>query len=438
MTADESPALSPVSAPVAVQETVDPPTTTTMQDATRPMRLRYQMSFLLASTVGGLSSVCIKQLLLPLQVSVLDPRNTNTSFALVASIGAFAGLIAAPLTGALSDRTTARWGRRRPWIVFGIVVGVIGLLTMALAERIAVLLCGEILAQIGVDTILATVTALIPDQLPSHKQAGISALNGMAPVVGGVFGLVLVTLFTNTHIVAQGYLLLIGVSVLFVGLFLLALRERPLSRTEVPSLHWKAFFVSFLRPLTARDFVYTLLSRLLVFLSFTILGAYLLFYLRDVLHLAVSLAVQRVTLFQLLSTGVLVIMALFSGWLSARLRRLKPFVWIGALLMAAALLVIALIPAWTAILIAAATFGCGFGLFLGVDIALAVRVLPSQMERGKDLGLIYTAIFLPLILSPILGAVILNMLHSFTVLFLVAALASVLAAGLIVPVRAVR
>jgi Na+/melibiose symporter-like transporter len=64
--------------------------------------------------VGGLSSVCIKQLLLPIQVSQLAPHATATAFALIASLGACAGLIAAPLSGALSDRTTARWGRRRP------------------------------------------------------------------------------------------------------------------------------------------------------------------------------------------------------------------------------------------------------------------------------------------------------------------------------------
>lgn len=90
----------------------------------------YRTGFLLTSTVAGLSSVCIKQLLLPLQVGVLDPHSTNTSFALVSAIGALAGLLAAPLTGALADRTTSRWGRRRPWLVAGISVGVIGLLVV--------------------------------------------------------------------------------------------------------------------------------------------------------------------------------------------------------------------------------------------------------------------------------------------------------------------
>jgi Na+/melibiose symporter-like transporter len=295
-------------------------------DQGRPVGLGYQSTFLLASSVGGVSSVCIKQLLLPIQVSQLAPQTVNTSFALVASLGALTGLIAAPLTGALSDRTTARWGKRRPWIVFGILMGMIGLLTMALAKSIPVLLCGEIPAQLGVDTLLATVTALIPDQIPPERQAGMAALNGMAPVGGGVVGLVLVTLLTDTQVVMQGYLVLIGISALGVGLFLLVVRERPVAREDVPVFHWRTFLVNFVRPLAARDFVYTLLSCLLVFLAFTILGAYLLFYLRKVLHLSVPAAAHHMTLFQLLSTALLVVMALLAGWLSARVQRLKPFV----------------------------------------------------------------------------------------------------------------
>src|SRR5689334_330777 len=115
----------------------------------QPVSACYQTSFFLASMVGGLSSVCIKQLLLPLQVSQLDPRTTATSFALIASLGACAGLVAAPLSGALSDRTTSRWGRRRPWLVGGVLTAVIGLLMMAQASTLLWLLLGEILAQIG-------------------------------------------------------------------------------------------------------------------------------------------------------------------------------------------------------------------------------------------------------------------------------------------------
>jgi len=73
-----------------------------------------------------------------------------------------------------------------------------------------------------------------------------------------------------------------------------------------------------------------------------------------------------------------------------------------------------------------------------VDIALAIRVLPNETDRGKDLGLISAAIFLPLIASPLIGALILTTVQSFAVLFGVAAASSVLAAACMLPLRAVR
>ena len=219
--------------------------------------------------------------------------------------------------------------------------------------------------------------------------------------------------------------------------FLLVLHEQPRTRQEMPPLRWHAFLLGFLQPLRASDFAYTLLSRCLVFLSFTLLGAYLFFYLSQVFHLSATAAAQGVTTFQLVSTGMLVMSALVAGSIADRLGRLKPVIIVGAILMASGLLLIALLPTWSAMLLAAIIFGCGFGGYLGVDIAFAVRVLPSGHDHGKDLGIMSSAIFLPLILSPIIGAVILNTFQSFTALFSIAALSSVLAAVLIIPIKTV-
>ncbi|HEU5383886.1 MAG TPA: MFS transporter [Ktedonobacteraceae bacterium] len=404
----------------------------------QPLGLFSRTGFLLTSMVAGLSSVCIKQLLLPLQIATLDPQTTNTSFALVSAIGAVAGLLAAPLTGALADRTTSRWGRRRPWLVAGIVVGVLGLLTMAAATTIPVLVLGEILEQLGVDAVLANVTALIPELIPERQRASTSALNGMAPIVGGVLGLVIVTFLTNPRVVLQGYLVLAVLSLGFVVFFVLVLHERPLRQEDIAPFRVRAFLVSFLRPLTARDFVLTLLSRLLVFVTFTLLGSYLFFYLRKELHLSVEEAARGVTSFQVLSASVLLITALLTGHLSRVLGRVKPFAVMGAVLMALALFILVFNQTQGILLPVAALFGCGWGSYLGVDTQLAVRVLPRETERGKDLGILYTAIFLPLIVTPLLGATILNhAAHGFALLFTVAAVASLLAALFIVPIRSV-
>jgi MFS family permease len=413
---------------------------TTGTEDTPQIGILYRSSFLLASMVAGLSSVCIKQLLLPIQVGLIDPRNTNTSFAVVSAIGAFAGLVAAPLTGALSDRTVSRWGRRRPWILGGICIGVIGLLIMAFSTTIPILLLGEILEQIGVDAVLSNVTAIIPDQIPEQKQANASALNGMAPIIGGTLGLALVTFFTNTRIVAQGYLLLAAVSLLCVVAFLLVLQEQPLSREQVAPFHLLKFLASFVHPLGSKDFTYTLVSRLLVFFTFTMIGQYLLFYMtRGSLHVSAPTAAHRVFLYQLISTLLLLVIAPLTGYLYKRFDKMKLFAYAGALLMALSSLIIALLPIWVALYAAATLFGCGFGLYLGIDIALAIRVLPNAEHRGKDLGIIYTSIFLPLIVTPIVGAILLNSFHqNFALLFGCAALSSALAAGLIFPIQSIK
>jgi MFS family permease len=393
---------------------------------------------MLASMAGGLSNVCIKQLLLPIQVAQIDPQHTATSFAIVASSGALIGMIAAPFSGALSDRTTWRWGRRRSWMFLGILVAVIGMLIMARSTTLVTLLLGEMLAQIGIDSILATVTAIIPDRVPREQQAIASALVGMAPNVGGVVGLVLVTTLTDTRIIAQGYDLMAGASLVCVMIFVLVFREPPFPREASAPFHIGRFLISFLRPLFIQDFLLTLLSRTLVFLSFTILGAFLFYDLHDNLHLAVPIAAQKVTLFQVLSTLLLFVMALLTGVWAQKAQRLKPFLIGGALLMALGLLLLAWLPGWSIFLLAAGIFGVGYGAYLGVDINLAVRILPSAEERGKDLGLLYTATFLSLILSPLIGAVVLSLSRSYGMLFTIAALASLLAAAFILPIRSVQ
>ncbi len=399
----------------------------------------YLLGLSFSVMVGGLSSVCIKQLLLPIQTGQLAPHNTNTIFTIVSSVGAGAGLLALPLVGAFSDRTILRSGRRRPWIALGIAAAVIGMSMMAFARSIPVLLVGEVLAQIGVDTVLTTSTALIPDQVPLRQRAFISACVGIAPNVGGVIGLLLVSHFTDTRNIAQGYILMAAVSLCCVMFFLAILDDPPIERADLPPFHLGRFVLSFIRPLGVRNFAFTFASRCCAYLAFTILGAYTLFYLVIRLHEATPVAATGVATFQLLSTLVLVLFAIGAGWLSRRTDRMKPFVIGGALGMAAGLGVMVAFPTWTALLIAAAIFGAGFGLFLGVDISLAVRVLPSAQARAKDLGIMYDAIYLPLILSPIIGGAVLNLFHNnFALLFSVAALSGVLAALLILPIKSVR
>jgi MFS family permease len=63
---------------------------------------------------------------LALRIERVDPQHKETSLAVTAALGALVALFANPLAGRLSDRTTACWGRRRPWLIAGAFGGTAG------------------------------------------------------------------------------------------------------------------------------------------------------------------------------------------------------------------------------------------------------------------------------------------------------------------------
>ena len=50
-------------------------------------------------------------------------------------VGAFVSMVVAPVFGALSDRIVTPWGRRRPWIVLGTLMNIVGLFGLAYLDR---------------------------------------------------------------------------------------------------------------------------------------------------------------------------------------------------------------------------------------------------------------------------------------------------------------
>lgn len=75
---------------------------------------------------------------------------------------------------------------------------------------------------------------------------------------------------------------------------------------------------------------------------------------------------------------------------------------------------------------------------LTLHLALASQLLPTARNRGKDFGLINTAIFLPMLLAPGLAGIALSLFQSYAVLFSVIAVGTILAAALILPIKSVR
>src|SRR5580693_7128196 len=130
--------------------------------------------------------------------SLVGIKQAPNSLALVAGIGALVALVGNPFFGKMSDRTASPLGMRRPWMVTGLAGGSVGILIVALAPSIPVVLVGWCIAQLFFNALLAAMVAVLPDQVPSVQRGQVSGVLGVSQPVASVCGAFLVKLFTGS------------------------------------------------------------------------------------------------------------------------------------------------------------------------------------------------------------------------------------------------
>ena len=74
-------------------------------------------------------------IILPILMLSYTESGKNTAYGLLTFLGLMVAMVVQPLSGALSDRTRHRLGRRRPWILLGTLIDMVWLLMMVLARR---------------------------------------------------------------------------------------------------------------------------------------------------------------------------------------------------------------------------------------------------------------------------------------------------------------
>ncbi|MBO9578603.1 MAG: MFS transporter [Microbacteriaceae bacterium] len=379
------------------------------------------------------------QYLLPTQVDGLfeggDWKRSTLDFGLIAGSAAIASIIAYPLAGALSDRTTGRFGRRRPWIVIGALLFALSLLALGVQTTVAGIMVFWALASAGFCALTAALTALIADQVPVGQRGLVSGLASAPQAIGIILGVILVTeLFVG---MLAGYAALAVLLLVLVAPFLLLVPDPPLRRSQRPPLTLRALVTGFwISPRAYPDFGWTLLSRVLVNIGNALGTGLLLYFLLfglgrehaedDLLVLIVIYAIASV------------VASVVCGQLSDRLGRRRVFVLIAAGAQALGSLGIAAFPSFETAIVGAALAGLGYGCFLSVDQALATQVLPDAASRGKDLGIMNLASAIPQALGPMLGALIVLVFGGFPALFVASAVVGVLGALAILPIRSVR
>lgn len=424
-----------------------PPALRAFDEPTRRVPGRWIAGFALAWLGIWMAQLTPVQLLLPEQIDQIAPQGDGVqsvvAFGIVSGIAGVFALIVYPLAGALSDRTTSRFGRRKPWILAGALGFAAALVLLGLQTTMVGIGVFWVLAIVGFCILTAALTAMISDQIPVGQRGVASAWISAPQAIGLILGVLLVVALELT--VLFGYLVVAVLLVALVIPFLALAPDARLDRADRPSFSAKLLLAGFwISPVRYPDFAWTLLGRILVNIGNALGTTLLLFFL--IYGLGSTDADTDLLILIVVYTAFIVASSLLAGRWSDRSGRRKPFVIFSAGMQAIAALLLAFVPEYPVALVASAFLGVGYGAFLSVDQALATQVLPDAMARGKDLGVMNIATTVPQAVAPLLGAGIVAFLASltgavasgFVGLFVVSGVVTILGALAVMPVKSVR
>ncbi|MFI0961238.1 MFS transporter [Streptomyces sp. NPDC021080] len=401
------------------------------------------------SALAAVSFGMYLALLTPIMVSLAfkvkhisaTPAAATSSLGLVMGVGSLFALLANPLAGRLSDRTTSRWGMRRPWILGGSVVGTGALALMGMAQSVWVLLVGWCLVSVAMNAVLAAANATLPDQVPAAGRGKVSGIVGITTALGILAGSFLVNLLDNdtARFVVPG-----AIGTALAVLFVLVLKDRRLEDKPAQRFTTREFLGSFVfNPVKHRDFAWTWLTKFLVMFGYAGVATFLPFYLTEKFSLDEKSAISTILLANVASMAAMMVSGPVGGILSDKVGKRRPFVAVAGAVMVVGLTLLAIAPNVTTVIVAQAVIGLGAGSFFSVDLALATQVLPNPEDTAKDLGVLNIANALPQAIAPAIAPAIIAVgaatpLGGYTTWYLFGALIALAGAVLVYRIKGVK
>jgi MFS family permease len=385
----------------------------------------------LANAGAYLAMFAVTQVLLPKRAAAISGAADKVgTLSWASALGAGAGMVAAVVTGVLSDRTIGRRGRRHPWIGGGAVVAGLGLVIMGSQTTAAGLVVAWTLASLALGAMTAGAAATVPDEVPESQRGVVSAWGGIAIAAGPLVGIALVALVITTA--GPAFAVLAAIVVGSVVPFVVLTRGTVLPVADRPRFSWSTLWVS---PRRYPDFAWAWVGRFLIQLSNALGLTYLYFFLQDRLRQPNPAA--GVLILTVVYTVCVVVAALWAGCRSDRTGRRKRIVMVSSILQGLAGLILAVVPTWSATVVAAAVLGVGFGAYSAASQALITLVLPAAEHRGKDIGIQAIANVLPVAAAPAMAGPIIGHAGGYPMLYFLVLVTALLAAGTVRPIRSV-
>ena len=337
---------------------------------------------------------------------------------IVLGFGAFVSMVVAPIFGALSDRIVTRFGRRRPWIVLGTIMNIVGLFGLIYFPRandmssLPLYIFAFMWVEFWNNVATAPYSALIPDVVPADQRGSASGWYGLMNILGTFVGALTPFLFSSggqTNITAL-YLVVAVISFFSMLGTVLSVREPQMTR-QPPPFVLPEFVRNLFSPLKDHDFRWVFWTRFLMVMGTYTVQQFLQYYMGDVVKdfnllgmFTAQNAIEATSVFLVLFLVGALPSSITAGILSDRFGR-KLMVYISSAFQAIVPIVFVLFaPNFAITALLGLIFGIGYGAYQSVDWAMASEVLPSEDDYAKDMGVWHVAMTLPqVIATPIAG-----------------------------------
>ncbi len=338
--------------------------------------------------------------------------------ALLGGVGAIIATATQLIAGAFSDRSTARLGRRRPYIAAGSLLCAGALLLLGASSSFWPFFLGFILVEFFSNFALGPYSALLPDTVPTREHGKTSGFMGVARLMGDAGGMVLAAALLEVGTRAEysdpaaylslrrGRMLLLcvvmgGFMLLTMVITVLTIKERA-QKTRPDATIWEIVGRSFQVDLRAhRDFLWLSVSRAVTNLGIYSFLVTLEYFCRYTLH--APKPDQATMTLMIPAIVAAAVGSVASGIVSDRIGR-KPVLYLSQFLMAAGGLGYALTPSLGIGLALAIPMGFGYGIFTAVEWAMACTFVPKN-EAAKYLGFWNVSAVVPQVCAFGLGAV---------------------------------
>ena len=201
----------------------------------KPLRWHQLISINLFWLAINLRNNAVGAIFLPYLVDAfVQPDVKNTALGVARTASLVIAMLVQPAVGIVSDRSMSRFGRRRPFLVVGVLLDLVCLAAVGLAWDYPSLLAAVLFQQFAANVSHGALQGLIPDLVPEKQR-------GLASAVKSIFELLPIILvgFTIARLVSAGSftwaILATGASmVALLVVTVLWVKEEPLA--EKPNL----------------------------------------------------------------------------------------------------------------------------------------------------------------------------------------------------------